>query len=204
MPRVRIPFPAPVGFVRMLGYLLSKETKQMGSGEKKVVAVLAVVLVGLIVAYFKFQPQPGAPATPMMGRGTGMPGASSGASGAACATSGSTGEGVPTQEFGKKGAKLEIVAALPITHGCHVQTEAELKKAYQKHKDQIHLTIYDLFGPEGQAYVAKHGGQRAVVFINGASSFTLGGKKLVLEKLEGGTYQPSQILPIIEQELKKG
>jgi hypothetical protein len=174
----------------------------MGSGEKKIVAVLVLILVGLVVAYVKTQPGRGAAQVVDRIGTVGSPSATSG--GASCSTGGSGGgTGVPTQEFGKKGARIEIVAALPITHGCHVQTEAELKKAYEKHKDDIHLTIYDLFGSEGQAFVSKKGGQRAVIFINDQSSFQLRGKPVVFEKQENMSYQPSQIVPVIEQELKK-
>jgi len=173
----------------------------MGSGEKKIVAVLVVVLIGLVVAYVAFPPKSRTPGAGMTGRPMQAAG---GASDASCATGTSSGgAGVATQEFGKKGAKLEIVAALPITHGCHVETEAELKGAYNRHEGDIHLTIYDLFGPEGQAYAAQHGGKRAVVFINGESAFELNGKRVVLEKMENQTYRPSDIGPIIEQVLKK-
>jgi hypothetical protein len=136
----------------------------------------------------------------------GFPGAMTGpraaapAGPAACAPSGS-GQGVATQEFGQKGAKVEIVAALPITHRCHVRTEAELKKAFEAHPKDIHLIIYDLFGPEGQQFVAQHGGQRAVVFVNGKTSFDLGGRKVALEMQEGGRYRPDDIVPIVEQEI---
>jgi hypothetical protein len=196
----------------------------MSSGEKKVAAVLVVVLVAMVVAYFAVyaktgretaatQPGPavanapaGHAAAPASQAATpaGHAPAPTGASGAAgCAPTGASGASVATQEFGKKGAKLEIVAALPITHGCHVQTEAELKKAYEKHPSDIHLVIYDLFGPEGQKFVAEHGGQRAVVLINGKSSFKLNGKDVKLEVMEGCTYVPADILPIVEQELAK-
>jgi hypothetical protein len=127
-----------------------------------------------------------------------LPGAAAGPE--ACAPSG-PGQGVATQEFGKKGAKVEIVAALPITHRCHVRTEAELKKAYEKHPKDVHLIIYDLFGPDGQAFVAQHGGQRAVVFINGKTTFDLDGRKVALEMQENGRYRPDDIAPIVEQEI---
>ena len=118
----------------------------------------------------------------------------------ACVTGG--GESVATQEFGKKGAKMEIVALLPITHGCHVNTEAELKKAYKKHPDDIHLTIVDFFGPDAPKYQEKVGAGRALVSINGKTSFKLKGKTLILERQENMSYRPADIVPIIEQELR--
>ncbi len=115
---------------------------------------------------------------------------------------GSGGQGVPTQEFGKPGAKLEITACLPITHGCHVRTEAELKRAYQLHPDDIHLVIVDLFGPDASKYLDKvPGGMRACVGINGKNTFQLAGRTVSLEKPEGGEYQVSDIVPIIENEI---
>jgi hypothetical protein len=163
----------------------------MSSAEKKVAAVLGIIFVALIAGYL------------VTGRSAQTPGASAAMGAQVCAPTGPIGGGVETQEFGEEGAEVEIVAALPITHGCHVQTEAELKKAYEKHPDDIRLVIYDLFGPEGQEFVAQHGGMRAVVFINGKTTFELNGRPVKLEVIEGGTYVPADIVPIIEQELAK-
>jgi len=168
----------------------------MSAGEKKVAALLAIVLVVMVGAYI---------VTGRSSAGTGATMAQAGgaAGGQVCApTPGGGAGGVPTQEFGEAGAKLEIVAALPITHGCHVETEAELKKAYEKHPEDIHLVIYDLFGNEGQEFVRQNGGMRALVFINGKSTFELNGKSVKLEVIEGGSYVPSDIVPIIDQEVK--
>lgn len=174
----------------------------MGPAEKKVVIALAVVLVALVGVLVLWRPS-----TKVAGGfGPGSSGsgpASAQSSPEACATTpGAGAEGVPTQEFGKKGARMEILALLPITHGCHVNTEAELKKAYQAHPNDIHLTIVDLFGPEGQRLAQENGGQRALVLINGKSSFTVGGRAVLLERQEGPTYVPSDIGAIVDQELK--
>jgi hypothetical protein len=185
----------------------------MSGTEKKIAVALVVVLAAMVGVYLltgnKAQSAP-AVRNPLLaqagGAAAGAPqsaAAPQAAGGAVCAPSGASTGSVATQGFGKQGAKLEIVAALPITHGCHVETEAELKKAYEKHPNDIHLTIYDLFGPEGQKYVAEHGGQRAVVFINGESTFEMNGKSLRLEMLENGTYSPSDLVPLIESLLKK-
>ena len=172
----------------------------MSSVEKIVAAALLAVLVVLVGAYF-VTGRTGSPAAGPDALQLAAAGAGGGAT--ACAPTGGGAEGVPTQEFGEQGANLEIVAALPITHGCHVETEAELKKAYEQHPDEIHLVIYDLFGKEGQEFVAQHGGQRALVFINGESSFELNGRRVKLEVREGGTYVPADIVPIVEHELAK-
>jgi hypothetical protein len=174
----------------------------MGPAEKKVVAALSVVLIALVAVLVLWKPATKV-ASPL-GAGTmssGPAGAQS-SSGACATTPGAGAEGVPTQEFGKKGAKMEILALLPITHGCHVNTEAELKKAYQAHPNDIHLKIVDLFGAEGQKLAQENGGTRALVLINGKSSFTVGNREVVLERTEGPTYVPTDISAIVDQELK--
>ena len=193
----------------------------MGPGEKKVAVVLTVVLIALIAAYVAFQPK--APTnTPLSGSmnggapGGGMQQAAAGGApqgggqpataGGSCSTtapkSGGAG-GVPTKEYGKKGAKVEILALLPITHGCHVNTADALVKAQAAHPDDIHLKVVDLFGAEGQQLAQKNGGQRALVLINGKSSFELNGKTIKLEYTED-KYGPENIVPIVEQVLKSG
>jgi len=152
---------------------------------------------------YKAKPPKVKPAAVVLGSGPAPPPAVTPAAnaGAACAA-GSGDKGVPTQEFGKAGAKVEILALLPITHGCHVRTEAELKKAYQAHPNDIHLTIVDLFGPEASKYLPKVGGWgRAVVSINGKTTFQYNGRTVSIEKPEGGTYQVTDIGPIIEGEI---
>jgi hypothetical protein len=182
----------------------------MSSAEKKVAAVLVVLLIAMLAVYVSTSPKPQPPN--MVGPGqmrpagqtAGQAGTPAGAGGdaesAACVTGG--GDSVATQEFGKKGAKMEIVALLPITHGCHVNTEAELEKAYKKHPDDIHLTIVDFFGPDAPKYQEKVGAGRALVSINGKTSFKLKGKTVTLERQENMSYRPADIVPIIEQELK--
>jgi len=118
-----------------------------------------------------------------------------------CAPSGPS-RGVATQEFGKPGAKVEIIALLPITHGCHVRTEAEVKKAYEQHPNEVHAIIADLFGSDAPAYLPKvGGGTRAVVSINGKTSFEVNGRRVMLERQENGAYRPDDIGPAVEQEL---
>jgi len=148
----------------------------MSRGEKRFAVLMVVVLIAMIAVYFTTQPSASNP-----------PG----------------GPGVKTQEFGKAGAKVEILAVLPITHGCHVNTEAELKKAYEKHPEDIHLTIVDLFGPDAPKYLPKVGNRmRAVVSINGKSTFSLDGTTVQFEQQENMAYRPAQITAAIEQELK--
>jgi len=193
----------------------------MSPGEKKVAALLVVVLVAMIAVYFSTMPKPlpEGPSTMMPGMNMAQRGpAPAGPGGArmgpaaagtqpstasSCGPSAGGGGAAATQEFGKAGAKLEIIALLPVAHGCHVATEGELKKAYQSHPNDIHLTIVDLMGPEAAKYQQKLGVRWTVVSINGKSSFDRNGRKVALEKIENGSYAPGDIVPIIEAELAK-
>ncbi len=186
----------------------------MGAGEKKIAALLTIALVVLIGVYIVTgrTSAPGVPSggNPMMqqqammqkggGSGPGATAASSGGPGCSTSTPSAAG-GVATQEFGKKGAKVEIVADLPITHGCHVNTEAQVKEAYKKFPNDVHLVIYDLFGPDGGKFAQSHGGRRAMVVINGKTSFDLNGKKVTFEYTED-RYNVNDIVPVVEQEVK--
>jgi hypothetical protein len=178
----------------------------MSSWEKKIGVVLVVALIALVAVYFATAPKPTAAqaGSPMMAQG--MPAnaaAGQPASGEACST-GASGGAAKTQEFGKPGGKVEVVAIIPVAHGCHATSEAALKKAYQEHPKDIHLTIVDLQGPDAAKYRGKVGGVKwTVISINGKYQFDLNGRKVALEKAEGMSYQPSDLIPIIEQELKK-
>jgi len=157
----------------------------MSAGEKKIAVVLVVVLVGLIGAYFAIQPK-----ASEMGGG---PGAGAGA--------GSPANQV--QELGSPGAKLQITALVPVAEGCHTATIQALKEAYQKHPKDIYLKIVEFKGPAGQQYKTQLGVTCATVAINGKYSFDLNGRTVTFQKAEGGTYQPADILAVIDQELKK-
>jgi hypothetical protein len=181
----------------------------MSSGEKKIAVVLVVVLVAMVGVYFATAPKAAKPAAavPMMamqGAPMGGPSAAQSTSGgAACATGPSGGGAAKTQEFGKPGAKLEVVAIIPVAHGCHANSEATLKKAYQQHPKDIHLTIVDLNGPDAAKYRSKAGGvQWTVIAINGKYQFDLDGRRVALERAEGQSYRPADLIPIIEQQLK--
>ncbi len=127
------------------------------------------------------------------------------AAGAACPTGAQAGSGPPakTEELGKSGAKLDIIAVVPVAHGCHATSIAELKKAYQSHPNDIHLTIVDLQGPDAPKYAKKVGATFTRITVNGKYQFRLGGRKVALEKAENMTYRPSDLGPIIGAELKK-
>ncbi len=163
----------------------------MGPTEKKIAVVLVLVLIAMVAVYVttgnKPQPNPT------------MPGQPAAAGACAPATGGGFAE---TEELGKPGAKVEIIAVVPVAHGCHNATIAELKKAYEKHPDEIHLTIVDLMGPDAANYREQVGSPYTRILINGKHQFELKGRKVSLDMVEGGSYRPSDIGPIIEAELK--
>ena len=163
----------------------------MGSGEKKVAVLLVVVLVGMIGWYLLTQPKAGSAV-----------GESGDAAETACAPAAGGGAYAETQKFGQEGAPIEIIAILPVAHGCHVATAAELEKAYEAHPDDIHLTIVDMASPEAADYRSRVGVAWTVVSINGSSTFDLGGRRVKLEQMENGTYRPADIIPIIEAQLQ--
>ena len=186
----------------------------MGSGEKKVAIVLVVILVALVGVYV-FLPKLGVRANtyPPGYPGAGGPGAGASARGPAAGASaggpssescavGQSGAAASTQELGKPGAKLEIIAVLPVAHGCHANTEGELKKAYKAHPDDIHLTIVDLQGSDSAKFREKVGRNWTAVSINGKTSFELDGRSVKLEQAENGSYRPADVAPIIEMALK--
>jgi hypothetical protein len=174
----------------------------MSSIEKKIAVVLVVILVALVGVYVvsgnRDKTASGASAA-------GTEQASAGGSGASCAAPGGEAAGTAkTEELGKAGAKMEIVAVVPVAHGCHATTIEELKKAYKAHPNDIHLTVVDAFGPEAKTYQEKAGIQWVFVSLNGSTKFEMDGKKMQLERAEGQSYSPSDLVPLVEQELKKG
>jgi len=170
----------------------------MSSAEKGIAVVLLVVLVGMVGAYVITGNRGQAAQAAASGAGAA-------AGGAGCAPTSGGQTAAKTEELGKAGAKLEIVAIVPVAHGCHATSIAELKRAYQAHPNDIHLTIVDSFGPEARKYQDKTGGITwTVIAINGKSDFEVNGQKVVLQRQEGMSYTPAHLSPIIENELKKG
>ena len=170
----------------------------MSSAEKAIAVVLLVVLVGMVGAYVITGNRGQAAQAAASGAGTA-------AGGAGCAPTSGGQAAADTEELGKAGAKLEIVAIVPVAHGCHATSIAELKRAYQAHPNDIHLTIVDSFGPEAKKYQDKAGGITwTVIAINGKSDFEVNGQKVVLQRQEGMSYTPAHLIPIVENELKKG
>ena len=162
----------------------------MGSSEKKIAVMLVVLLVGMVGWYLVTQPEAGS----ATGEGEDV-------ADAACAPTAGGGAAAELQEFGQEGAKVEIIAVLPVSVGCHAMTEGELKKAYEAHPNDIHLTIVDMASPEAVDYRSRVGVGWTVVSINGSSTFDFDGRSVTLQQMENGTYRPSDIVPIIEAEL---
>jgi hypothetical protein len=182
----------------------------MGPTEKKIAVLLVVVLIAMVAVYVSTgnRPQQGqAMAGRMAGRGgPGAAGATAAAQpgGAACPTGApaAAGGAAKTEELGKSGAKLEIIAVVPVAHGCHATSIAELKKAYQSHPNDIHLTIVDLQGPDAAEYAKKVGASYTRITINGKYQFETSGRRVALEQAEGRSYRPADLIPVIETELK--
>jgi len=170
----------------------------MSATEKKIAIVLVVILVAMIGVYVATgqTSEPSQTASAATGDAGDMP--------PVCAPGTEPGSYAAIQEFGEEGAKIEIVAVIPVAHGCHAATEAQLKKAYEAYPDDIHLTIVDLMGPDAAAYREKVGVAWTAVAINGSTSFRVNGRPVKLEQAENRTYTPADIKPIIEDELAKG
>ena len=155
----------------------------MSSGEKIVAVVLAVVLVVMVGAYI------------VTGR------SSAGASGQL--GGGMTESGFPEVEaMGPEDAKVKIVGMVPIVNPCHAATVAALKEVYEEHPDEIHLTLIDFHGPDSAEWKQKLGGVTcATVAINGDYAFDLEGRTVTFQKMEGGTYLPTDLKTVVEREL---
>jgi len=162
----------------------------MSSGEKKVAAVLVVVLIAMIGVYFSLKPKSG-PAGPVL---MGGPGGRGGPGGAAFAE---------TEAIGPEDAKVKIVAMVPIANPCHANTVAALKKVYEDHANDIHLTLIDFMGPDSMEWKQKLGVTCATVEINGQYRFNLEGRTVTFQKAEGGSYKPSDLETVVEAELAK-
>ena len=171
----------------------------MSTGEKKVAALLAIVLVVMVGAYIvtgRSSVGPGAPATAANAGGE-----ASGGGG----TVGPGGGGFPeVTEMGPEDAKVKIVGMVPIVNPCHAATVAALKEVYEAHPDDIHLTLIDLQGPDSTEWKQRLGGVTcATVAINGKYTFDLEGRTVTFQKKEGGTYQPTDLKTVVEGELAK-
>ncbi len=162
----------------------------MSSLEKKIAAVLVVVLIAMIGVYFSLKPKPH-PMGPAYASGSGGHGGPGGAP---------FGE---TETMGPEDAKMKIVGMVPIANPCHAATVAALKKVYEDHPNEIHLTLIDFMGPDSTEWKQKLGVTCATVEINGENSFNLEGRDVTFQKMEGGTYEPSDLETVIEAELAK-
>jgi hypothetical protein len=164
----------------------------MSAGEKKVAALLAIVLVVMVGAYI------------VTGRSSAGP-AGAGAVGQAGGMQGPGGGGFPeVTAMGPEDAKVKIVGMVPIMNPCHAATVAALKDVYEAHPDDIHLTLIDFMGPDSMEWKQKLGGVTcATVTINGKYTFDLEGRTVTFQKMEGGSYKPTDLKTVVEGELAK-
>ena len=168
----------------------------MSAGEKKVAALLAIVLVVMVGAYI------------VTGRSNAGPGATLAQAGGAAGGGGGTmgpGGGFPeVAVMGPEDAKVKIVGMVPIVNPCHAATVAALKEVYEAHPDDIHLTLIDFQGPDSEEWKQTLGGVTcATVAINGKYTFDLEGRTVTFQKKEGMTYQPTDLKTVVEGELAK-
>jgi len=165
----------------------------MSAGEKKVAALLAIVLVVMVGAYVVTGRSSAGQMMPpggMQGRGGGMMGPGGG--------------GFPEIEaMGPEDAKVKIVGLVPIVNPCHAATVAALKEVYEAHPDDIHLTLIDFMGPDSSEWKQKLGVTCATVEINGKYTFNLEGRTVTFQQNEGRMYQPTDLKTVVEGELAK-
>jgi hypothetical protein len=173
----------------------------MSSGEKKIAVVLVVILIAMVGAYFALGSKidsaqmPGPPGM----AGPGAPGGMMGPGGMA----GQGGAAPATTIVGPEGAKVEIIALVPIAEGCHASTINALQQVYEEHPDDIRMTLIEFKGPEAPQWREKLGVTCATVSINGQYSFNLEGREVIFQKQEGGTYRPADLKAVVEAELAR-
>jgi len=168
----------------------------MSSGEKKIAVVLVVILIAMVGAYFALGSKIDSaqmPGPPGMAGAMGGPGAMGG---------GAPGGFPETTTMGPEGAKVKIIALVPIAEGCHAATVAALQEVYSAHPNDIHLTLIDFKGPESNEWKQKLGVTCATVDINGQYTFDLEGRTVTFQKQEGVSYTPADLKPVIEDALK--
>lgn len=165
----------------------------MSSGEKKIAAILVVVLIAAIGAYFALGSR----------METGQVTASPNMAGAGGPGDGRGGGYAETSSLGSEDAKVKIIALVPIANPCHAATVSALKEVYEAHPNDIHLTLIDFQGPHAAEWRQKLRVTCATVDINGQYTFDLDGRNVTFQKQEGGTYQPADLRTVVEAELEK-
>jgi len=164
----------------------------MSAGEKKVAALLAIVLVVMLGAYI------------VTGRSSAGPAGAVAVPGGGGGTMGPGGGGFPeVTAMGPEDAKVKIVGLVPIVNPCHAATVAALKEVYEAHPDDIHLTLIDFMGPDSSEWKQKLGVTCATVEINGKYTFNLEGRTVTFQQNEGRMYQPTDLKTVVEGELAK-
>jgi hypothetical protein len=173
----------------------------MSSGEKRIAVVLVVILIGMVGAYFAVGSKMDTaqmPGPPGMG-GAGGPGGMMGAGGMA----GQGGAAAATTTVGPEGAKVEIIALVPIANPCHAATVSVLKQLSSAYPNDVRLTLIEFMGPDSAEWRQKLGVTCATVSINGQYTFNLEGRTVIFQQQEGGTYRPVDLKTVVEAELAR-
>ncbi|NOY81555.1 MAG: hypothetical protein GXP31_11210 [Kiritimatiellaeota bacterium] len=84
---------------------------------------------------------------------------------------------------GRKDAKVQVQAFLPVTVGCQDAIGLYLVEQAKAMPAQLRVQVYDMKNPEARGRMDEFGVHCAAVVINGATRFDLGGEggKLLLE-----------------------
>jgi hypothetical protein len=165
----------------------------MTQSQTKVAAIVALVVVGLAVAYFGIQAKGG-----VIGLLASRPRTS-----APIGEMGVAGRFAESEEIGPKDAKVKIIAVVPIANPCHKATVAALREITKAHPEEVHLTLVDFHGPDAGKWMKEMDFHCATVFINGEYQFELDGRHVMLEQHEGVKYKPEDLEPIVEAEIAK-
>ena len=164
----------------------------MTQSQTKIAAMVALIVVGLAVAYFGIQAKGGV--IGLLASGRRPPVVIRETGGPAVAES---------EEIGPKDAKVKIIAVVPIAIPCHKATIAALREVTNAYPEEVHLTLVDFHGPDSGKWMKELNFHCATVFINGEYQFELDGRQVRFHQKEGMTYKPEHLKPIVEAELAK-
>ncbi len=110
------------------------------------------------------------------------------------------------QQWGSPDAKVKIEAVAPPSD-CQLPTLRMLHAIAKADPKRIRVEIYNMNSQAGQQVSSKYGKFCAAVYINGKTQFTLTSngqtRQVICEKSPGMSYQPTDLIEIVHQELKK-
>jgi len=166
----------------------------MTQSQTKIAAIVALVVVGLAVAYFGIQVKGGG-VTRLLASGRGE----------SIAVGGGSAESryAESENIGPEDAKVKIIAVVPIANPCHKATVNALREISKARPEEVHLTLVDFHGPDAAEWMKELDFHCATIFINGENKFDLDGREVIFEQQEGRKYKPEDLKPVVEAELAK-